>query len=205
MILIILAHWDSVDINFQHGMLLNAAKNQCTSCHAANIQQNFKEDCQSCHHDEKQVKVEEKCESCHPIQTVMYDGVKYNTPSMKFDAKVDCIKCHKPQTPNIIRPTNASCNTPDCHKKEDDYAVIMDAWQSKTKQSIIQIEALEKKAEKLLTVMDVPEAAKLYQAAKDDIDVVRADGTLSIHNPQLTDVLIKRAFEQFQQCLQLLK
>jgi len=68
-----------------------------------------------------------------------------------------------------------------------------------------RIEALEKKAEKLLQVLDVPEAAKLYRAAKDDIDVVRADGTLSVHNPQLTDVLIKRALEQLQQCLQLLQ
>ncbi|MBM3240244.1 hypothetical protein FJZ31_28510 [Candidatus Poribacteria bacterium] len=81
----------------------------------------------------------------------------------------------------------------------------MDAWQAKTKQSIAQIEELEKKAERLLTVMDVPEAAKLYKTAKDDMDLVRADGTLSVHNPQLTDVLIKRASQQLQQCLQLLK
>ncbi|MFQ6039773.1 MAG: NapC/NirT family cytochrome c [Candidatus Poribacteria bacterium] len=202
--------------SFNHDVHVSASENQCASCHAANTQQNFKEDCKSCHHDERQVKVEEKCESCHPIQTAMYDGGKYNIPSMKFDAKIDCVKCHKPQTAvheiiaerseqDIIRPTDESCNTPNCHKKEDNYAVIMDAWQSKTKQSIVQIEALEKRAEKLLQVMDVPEAAKLYQAAKDDIDFVRADGTLSVHNPQLTDVLIKRALEQFQQCLQLLR
>jgi hypothetical protein len=189
---------------FNHDSHASKSKIQCALCHAANTQQNFKEECKSCHHDEQQVKVEEKCESCHPIQTAMYNGGKYNIPSMKFDAKVNCVKCHKPQT-QIIRPTNAGCNTPNCHKKEDDYAAIMDAWQSKTKQSIAQIEELEKKSEKLLTVLDVPEAAKLYEAAKDNLDFVRADGTLSVHNPQLTDVLIKRASQQLQQCLQLLK
>jgi nitrate/TMAO reductase-like tetraheme cytochrome c subunit len=190
---------------FNHNSHAQKSKIKCDSCHMANTQQTFKEKCTSCHHDEKQVKVVEKCESCHPIQTAMHDGGKYNIPSMKFDAKVDCLKCHKTQTQKIIRPSNASCNTPNCHKKEDDYAIIMDVWQSKTKQSLAQIASLEKKAEKLLKVLDVPEAAKLYKAAKDDIDFVRADGTLSVHNPQLTDILIKRAYQQLQQCLQLLE
>jgi nitrate/TMAO reductase-like tetraheme cytochrome c subunit len=221
---------------FNHDSHARKAKIQCASCHEANIQQKFKEKCTSCHHDEKQVKVEQKCPSCHPIQTAMYNGGKYNIPSLKFDIKIDCVKCHKSQTAvhednplapfgkgeaersepkgeavgerseqTIIRPANTSCNTPNCHRREDNYALIMDAWQLNTKKSLEQIEALEKKAEKLMTVLDVPEAAELYKAAKDDMDFVRADGTLSVHNPQLTDVLIKRSSERLQQCLQLLK
>jgi hypothetical protein len=209
-------------------------KMQCNTCHASDIKQSFKGECAPCHHDEKQIvakisrvvgAVREMpalvyCESCHPIRTAMYKGLKYNLPSMKFDAKVDCVKCHKP---DAIEMTRTRCDTDGCHKEqppapsplikggrgvvgkgEGDYAAIMDAWQANTRKSITQAEILEQKIEKLLTDWDVPEAKQLYSKAKEALDFVRKDGSLGVHHPELVDKLMKSSIEQLQQSLQLL-
>ena len=211
---------------------------QCSTCHASDIKQSFKGECAPCHHDEKQIADKISlvssvvyCESCHPIQTAMYKGSQYNLPPfikgglgglpcMKFDAKVDCVKCHKL---DAIKMTKARCDTAGCHKEqppapsplikggrgvvgkgEGDYAAIMDTWQTKTRISIAQAEILEQKVEKLLTDWDVPEAKQLYSNAKESLDFVRKDGSLGVHHPELVDKLMKSSIEWLQQSLQLL-
>ena len=182
---------------------------QCNTCHASDIKQSFKGECAPCHHDAKQIADKTSfassvvyCESCHPIQTAMYKGLRYNLPSMKFDAKVDCVKCHKLDA--ISGMTLARCYTDDCHKKVSDYATIMDTWQANTRNSTAQAEILEQKIEKLLTDWDVPEAKQLYRNAKEALDFVRKDGSLGVHHPELVDKLMKNSIEQLQQSLQLL-
>ncbi|MFQ6039768.1 MAG: cytochrome c3 family protein, partial [Candidatus Poribacteria bacterium] len=208
-------------------------KIQCSTCHASDIKQSFKTDCGPCHHHEKEIAAKISrvaaeipelpatvyCESCHPIQTAMYKGsrliaslrLQQRLPSMKFDAKVDCIECHK--FDHFGKMTLESCDAEGCHKEqplaplwkgEGDYAAIMDTWQAKTRTSIAQAEILEQKIEKLLTDWDVPEAKQLYENAKEALDSVRKDGSLGVHNPELVDKLMNNSIEQFQQSLQLL-
>ncbi len=174
---------------------------ECAVCHAANIKRNFKGECVSCHHDEKRVAVEGKCAACHPIQTAMYQGTKHNLPSVKFEAEIDCVDCHQLETETVGKVTRAACNY--CHD-EDDYGTVMDTMQTQTKKTLASTYALAQKAEKLLMTLNVPEAKQLYKTAKADLDFVKSDNSLSIHNPELADVLVKQAEKKLQECLRLL-
>ncbi|MBI1929335.1 cytochrome c3 family protein, partial [Candidatus Poribacteria bacterium] len=186
---------------FNHDLHATQRGIQCNSCHTPNVQQGFKADCISCHHDETKVQVVAKCGTCHPNQTAMFAGTGYNIPSLKLAAQVTCAACHQAETQKIGVATRNGCKL--CHKAGD-YAAIMGVWQTRAQSALSELKVTETKAAALLAALDVPEAQQLYQSAKKDIDFIRSDASLGVHNPELTDVLVMNARERLQKCLDLL-
>jgi len=120
---------------------------------------------------------------------------------LKLAARVPCEGCHQAETETIGVPTRNSCKF--CHDTGD-YAAVMDAWQTKARGALSELKMTEAKVATLLASLNVPEARQLYESAKKDIDFIRADASLGVHNPELTDVLVKNARERLQKCLDLL-
>ena len=78
----------------------------------------------------------------------------------------------------------------------------MDAWQTKTRNALEELEVMEMKVAALLAGIDVPDIQQIYESAQKDIDFVRADSSLGVHNPELTDVLLQNAQVSLQRCLE---
>ncbi len=186
---------------FNHDLHATQRGISCNACHAPNVQPIFKADCISCHHDETKVQVVAKCGTCHPNQTAMFEGTGYNIPSLKLAAQVTCEGCHQAETKTIGVATRNGCKS--CHKTGD-YAAVMDVWQTKARGALGELKVTEAKVAALLASLNVPEARQLYESAKKDINFVQADASFGVHNPELTDVLLKNARERLQKCLDLL-
>lgn len=134
--------WRGNDLKFDH----NTAKFhlegkhgavKCNKCHRSNMKngsleldvKSFKvkhEICSDCHKDPHQKKLDAKCTVCHVTQGWQGKNLKFNHVKAKFrlegkHAGVQCVKCHKPQTPGAALGTavfrglkHSRCD--DCHK-----------------------------------------------------------------------------------------
>jgi nitrate/TMAO reductase-like tetraheme cytochrome c subunit len=170
---------------FPHDRHLREAGLACADCHdpARHGEPAFpRERCASCHHDDAAETFDAgDCASCHALQAQVIEGGlegfgAYATPM----AEKECGDCHG-EPPDILNPQPMLCAL--CHDEE--YGEMLERWPPETEALLAELEAALAGA--------TPAGPDARAAAERALRLVRADGSMGVHNHGLIQESLRAA------------
>ncbi len=176
----------------------------CTACHSAEQHQAVtatKSSCLSCHH--KAGNKNERCLVCHKLQNEFFTGtveVEGVEASGSTHAELtDCVGCHNVQVKHSRQAVVKQCL--ECH--DDTYLPALEGWTNEVKRGLRDVNDLLRKGDarlrKIRNGSKVPEARRLLDEAKDDVELVAKAG--GIHNPELAKAILAKAKKAAEQAV----